>query len=372
MNITEVKEQDRPMVVYDSDGRGLEDHGVPPPPFLEGSSSTPLTLMELLDNFSTVDANFIMLQHEEVSALQDTSIALEVQWLKHKLFGCFSIESTSDKEMLDVVTRHSKFHWARGSINMPPSIVEFTIAWFIEKRDLRRNWQWIAYELEFPHLSFRIAPNNEFSCFHFAFNTNLHTPNYKVVYASEIGGALVWEEAIIDVDEPHAKAIREVVHQIPGLMHGLFVLREGAMYWHPRMPVHSKMLQQEKWDMVNHKFYMPLISICIGCLCVLRVYNCNIGNCSWRGCGGMYGCSGLALPIHQAKRNGRLTLRWLPTLNVYGNLLEALQESSIARWAFTHWDRCFVTGLLGLWRELPQLDCGYHPRYKLERVIQVP
>ncbi|EFJ16855.1 hypothetical protein SELMODRAFT_421537 [Selaginella moellendorffii] len=132
---------DRLMVVYDSDSGGLEDHDVPPPPFLEGSSSTPLTLIELLDNFSTVD-----------------------------------MESTSDEEMLDAVARHLEFHWAGGeiflriesvllklglskaqyedvfcdntiqqllvkvSINVPPSIVESTIAWFIEKRDLRRNW----------------------------------------------------------------------------------------------------------------------------------------------------------------------------------------------------------------------------------------
>ncbi|EFJ25167.1 hypothetical protein SELMODRAFT_413917 [Selaginella moellendorffii] len=280
---------DRPMVVYDSDGRGLEDHGVPPPPFLEGSSSTPFTLMELLDNFFTVDANFIMLQIEEVSTLQDATTTLEVQWLKHKLLGCFGVESTSDEEMLDTIARHPEFHWvgdeiflrrvlfnqtmphwqdweslllkfglseaqykdvfcdntiqqllAEVSINVPPSILESTIAWFIEKRDLHRNWA-AAQQLrelfdttktpycKFSHFCIEkamlrpyrlactrlrpsrilIAPNNEFSCFQFAFNTNLRTPNYKVVYASEIGGALVWEESTIDAGkEPHIGILR--------------------------------------------------------------------------------------------------------------------------------------------------------------------
>ncbi|EFJ13314.1 hypothetical protein SELMODRAFT_424697 [Selaginella moellendorffii] len=366
---------DRPMVVYDSDGGGLEDHGVPPPPFLEGSSSTPFTLMELLDNFSTVEwidatnafneavqlttqdsANFIMLQIEEVSALQDATttldvraqgdaeVLLQVQWLKHKLLGCFAVESTSDEEMLDAIAKHPEFHWAGGeiflrhvlfnqamphwqdweslflklglseaqyedvfcdntiqqllaevSINVPPSILESTIAWFIEKRDLRRNWA-AAQQLrelfdtvEILYCKFSrfciekamlrpyrlartrlrpsrilIAPNNEFSCFQFAFNTNLRTPNYKVVYTSEIGGALVWEESTINVGGPHAKAIREAVCQILGSTRGLFVLREGATYWHPRMPVHSRTLRQEKRD----------VAIFVGWL-LFQAFECN-------------------------------------------------------------------------------------------------
>ncbi|EFJ32672.1 hypothetical protein SELMODRAFT_407700 [Selaginella moellendorffii] len=361
---------DRPMVVYDSDGGGLEDHGVPPPPFLEGSSSTPFTLMELLDNFSTVEllehqqrwidatnafneavqlttqdsANFIMLQIEEVSALQDATTTLEVQWLKHKLLGCFAVESTSDEEMLDAIARHPEFHWAGGeiflrhvlfnqamphwqdweslllklglseaqykdvfcdntiqqllaqvSINVPPSILESTIAWFIEKRDLCRNWAAAQQLKELfdttetlyckfscfciekamlrPYRLARtrlrpscilIAPNNEFSCFQFAFNTNLRTPNYKVVYASEIGGALVWEESTIDAGGPHAKAIREAVRQIPGSTRGLFVLRERATYWHPRMPVHSRTLRQEERD----------VAIFVGWL-LFQAFECN-------------------------------------------------------------------------------------------------
>ncbi|EFJ17829.1 hypothetical protein SELMODRAFT_420537 [Selaginella moellendorffii] len=229
---------DRPMVVYDSDGGGLEDHAVPPPPFLEGSSSTPLTFMELLDNFFTVEllecqqqwidatnafneavqlttqdsANFIMLQHEEVSALQDAITALEVraqedaeillhvQWLKHKLLGCFGVKSTSDEEMLNAVARHSKFHWAGGSINMPPSIVKFTIAWFFEKRDLRRNW---AATQQLKEL----------------FDTA------ETLYC-------------------HALTIQTCLYTFEVVSHS------GATHWHPRMLVHFKTLRQEQWDVV--------------------------------------------------------------------------------------------------------------------------
>ncbi|EFJ17336.1 hypothetical protein SELMODRAFT_421052 [Selaginella moellendorffii] len=85
--------------------------------------------------------------------------------------------------------------------------------------------------------------------------------SHSVVYAFEIGGALVWEESTIDAGGPHAKAIKKAVHQISGSMHGLFMLREGATYWHPRMLMHFRMLGQEERDVV---------------------YNCNIGNCSPR------------------------------------------------------------------------------------------
>ncbi|EFJ20732.1 hypothetical protein SELMODRAFT_418020 [Selaginella moellendorffii] len=206
MNITRIEEQNRPMVVYNSDGRGLEDHGVPPPPFLEGSSSTPLTLMELLDNFSTVDANFIMLQHEEVSALQDASTTLEL-----------------------LIER---------SINVPPSIVESIIAWFIEKRDLRRNW----VDAQQLRELFDTAETLYYKFSHFCIEKAMFRP-YKLVRTRLrpshilIEGALVWEEATIKAGGPHAKTIREAVHQIPGSMRGLFVLREGAMYWHPKMPL---------------------------------------------------------------------------------------------------------------------------------------
>ncbi|EFJ29744.1 hypothetical protein SELMODRAFT_409618 [Selaginella moellendorffii] len=61
-------------------------------------------------------ANFIMLQIEEVSALQDATTTLEVQWLKHKLLSCFGMESTSDEEMLDAIARHPEFHWIGGEI----------------------------------------------------------------------------------------------------------------------------------------------------------------------------------------------------------------------------------------------------------------
>ncbi|EFJ24363.1 hypothetical protein SELMODRAFT_414985 [Selaginella moellendorffii] len=304
IDISEVEEQDKPMVVYDSDGGGLEDHGVPPPLFLEGSSSTPFTLMELLNNFSTVEllerqqrwidatnalneavqlttqdnANFIMLQHEEVSALQDATTTLEVkaqgdaevllqvQWLKHKLLGCFGVESTSDEEMLDVIARHPEFHWAGGeiflrrvlfnqamphwqdwesvllklglseaqyedvfcdntiqqlltevNINVPSSILEFTIAWFIEK-------------------SHALA---------------IQTCSYMFEAVSHSGG-------------PYAKAIREAVHQIPGLTRGLFVLKEGATYWHPRMPVYSRTLRQEERDVVSHGCTIATLAIAAG------------------------------------------------------------------------------------------------------------
>ncbi|EFJ11702.1 hypothetical protein SELMODRAFT_425981 [Selaginella moellendorffii] len=145
MDITKVEEQDRPMVVYDSDNRSLEDHGVLPPPFPEGRGFTPFTFMELLDNFFIVNMK---------------------RFLPYK---------------------------------MPSQPL----------RDLCRNW--VATE-QLREL----------------FDT---IETLYLVYVSEIGGALVWEEATIDVDGPHAKAIKEAICQIPRLM-----------------LVHSRMLQQEKWD----------------------------------------------------------------------------------------------------------------------------
>ncbi|EFJ14306.1 hypothetical protein SELMODRAFT_423725 [Selaginella moellendorffii] len=178
----------KPMVVYDSDGRGLEDHGVPPPPFLEGR--TYVGIGQLHNN----GENYLTLLKHCIAMLRPYRLA-------HTRLRLFRI---------------------------------------------------------------LIAPNNEFSCFQFAFNTNLRIPNYKVVYEYEIGGALVWEESTIDVGGPHAKAIREAVRQIPGLMHGLFVLREGATYWHPRMPVHPRMLRQEERDVVSCGCTIATLAIAVG------------------------------------------------------------------------------------------------------------
>ncbi|EFJ16363.1 hypothetical protein SELMODRAFT_421844 [Selaginella moellendorffii] len=153
---------------------------------------------------------------------------------------------------------------AKGSINAPPSIV----------KDLCRNWattqqlrelfdtaailyckfslfcieKAMLQSYKFAHTYLRlshilIAPNNEFSYFQFAFNTNLCTPNYKVVYASEIGGALVWE----------TESTRK-----------LFVLGEGTTYWHPRMLVHSRMLRQEERDVVSRMCTIATLAIATG------------------------------------------------------------------------------------------------------------
>ncbi|EFJ14583.1 hypothetical protein SELMODRAFT_423655 [Selaginella moellendorffii] len=213
MNITEVKEQgdgedephqgsletslspeivapshvaDRPIIVYDSDSAGLENHGVPPPPFLEGSSSSPLTLMELLDNFSTVD-----------------------------------VENTSDKEMLDVVAKYPEFYWDWESVLLQLGLLEAQYKVAQQLRELFDTTETLychasamqTYSYIFEAVSILIAPNNEFSCFQFTFNTNLHTLNYKVVYASEIGGAL--SNFMLQT-------------------HGLFVLREELCIGIPR------------------------------------------------------------------------------------------------------------------------------------------
>ncbi|EFJ04602.1 hypothetical protein SELMODRAFT_432257 [Selaginella moellendorffii] len=241
-----------------------------------------------------------MLQIEEVSALQDATTTLEVraqgdaevlsqvQWLKHKLLGCFGVESTSDEEMLDAIVRHPEFHWAGGeiflrrvlfnqamphwqdweslllklglseaqyedvfydntiqqllaevSINVPPSILESTIAWFIEKRDLQGH----ASAIQTCSYTFEAVSHSGSYTF--------EAVSHSVVYASEIGGALVWEESTIDVGGPYAKAIREAVRQILGSTRGLFVFREGTTYWHPRMLVHSRTLRQEERDVAT-------------------------------------------------------------------------------------------------------------------------
>ncbi|EFJ35428.1 hypothetical protein SELMODRAFT_404841 [Selaginella moellendorffii] len=143
--------------------------------------------------------------------------------------------SLSDAQYEDVFCNNTiQQLLAKVSINVPLLIVESIIAWFIEKRDLPKNWAAaqqlrqlfdIAETLYYKFSCFciekamfqlyklactRLRP----SCILFTFNTNLRIPDYKVVYTSEIGGALVWEESTIDVGGPHAKAIS--IHQIPG------------------------------------------------------------------------------------------------------------------------------------------------------------
>ncbi|EFJ37909.1 hypothetical protein SELMODRAFT_402564 [Selaginella moellendorffii] len=73
---------DRPMVVYDSDGGGFEDHD---------------------------SANFIMLQHEEVFALQDATTALEKAMLQPYRLACTHLRSSHILEStIDVGEPHAK------------------------------------------------------------------------------------------------------------------------------------------------------------------------------------------------------------------------------------------------------------------------
>ncbi|EFJ34252.1 hypothetical protein SELMODRAFT_405432 [Selaginella moellendorffii] len=94
---------------------------------------------------------------------------------------------------------------------MPSSIVESTITWFIEKRNLRRNWV-AAQQLRelFDTAKTLYCHALAIQTYSYMFEVVLHS----MVYASKIRGALVWEEATIDVGGPHAKAIKEVVCQI--------------------------------------------------------------------------------------------------------------------------------------------------------------
>ncbi|EFJ36460.1 hypothetical protein SELMODRAFT_404486 [Selaginella moellendorffii] len=161
---------DRPIIVYDSDGKGLEDHGVPPPPFLEGSSSTPLTLIELLDSFFIVE-------------------------------------------------------------------------------DLRRNW---AAAQQLREL-FDTAETLYYKFYHFCIEKAMFQP-YKLAHTRFMPSCIL--ESTIDAGGPHAKSIMEGIRQILRL--------EGATYWHPRMPVHSRTLRQEKWDVVSHRCTIATLAIAAG------------------------------------------------------------------------------------------------------------
>ncbi|EFJ18596.1 hypothetical protein SELMODRAFT_420074 [Selaginella moellendorffii] len=294
----------RPIIVYDSDGRGFEDYdcwsinndGLMPPMHLMKLFSEPLRIVPTSSCYSMRRD----LHRNWAAAQQLRELFNTTETLYYKFYH-FCIE----KAMLQPYKlAHTHF--------MPSCIL--------------------------------IAPNNEFSCFQFAFNTNLHTLNYKVVYASEIGGALVWEESTIDAGGPYAKSIKEAIRQILRSTHGLFVLKEGATYWHPRMPVHSRTLRQEKWDVVSCRCTIATLAIVAGEVLDendrqlarrglyemdLKASTPHIWNAlnQLRGYGGMRGCGGLALPIHQAKYSGRLTLRWPPTLNVHGSLLKDFGEN---------------------------------------------
>ncbi|EFJ25452.1 hypothetical protein SELMODRAFT_413514 [Selaginella moellendorffii] len=322
-------------------------------------------------------ANFIMLQHEEVSALQDATTTLEVQWLKHKLLGFFGMESTTGGE---IFLRHVLFsqampHWQdwesvllqlglletqyEGSINMPLLIVESTIAWFIGKK----TYVGIGGAAQQLKELFDTAETLYCKFSHFCIEKAILWP-YRLARTYLKPSCIL--EATIDVAGPYAKAIREVVCQIPGSGSfvlqtcGLFMLREGAMYWHPKMKVHSRMLRQEEylagvqlqhWQLQLERFQTRITDDLPeeDCMRWTSRHAHHIFGMHSTNCKAMEACvATVALPIHRAKCNGKFTLRWLPTLNTHGSSSEALQESSIVRWAFIHWDKCFVTGLLDM------------------------